>query len=507
MNEEARRGTVAADVELASAIKRRLVWVGVLPTVFGATLVFIFVAFLLPINVPAEDETRLQVVGATAGGLYLIVTFVLGYLWGRGIAASTWAWFEQGRAPSAAERDVALRIPLRLTGISAAFWALAAVLIGSIQLSSSVQLAVVVFDSIILGGVTTCALGYLLNEGTWRPVVTRALAAEQPREPVTPGVRARLTMAWALATGVPLLGIFAVASAGLTSGDITRLSLEASMFLALTAIASGLLATRLVARSVADPIASVRSALARVERGELDLEVPIDDGSEIGLLQAGFNRMAGGLRERERLRALFGKHVGHEVAQAAMVGEFELGGEERDVAVIFVDLVGSTELASRRPPAEVVELLNSFFGVVVLTVEENGGWINKFEGDAALCVFGAPTALEDAPGSALCAARTLRERIAALEDGIDAGIGVSAGRAVAGNIGAAERYEYTVIGDPVNEAARLCELAKGRPERLLASQAALDRTSGPEAAHWSLGEDVTLRGRSAATKLAITAAP
>ncbi len=125
--------------------------------------------------------------------------------------------------------------------------------------------------------------------------------------------------------------------------------------------------------------------------------------------------MAAGLRERERLHDLFGRHVGREVAEAALEddGDVQLGGEVRDVAVVFVDLVGSTSLAAGRPPSEVVALLNDFFKLVVETVEEHGGWVNKFEGDAALCVFGAPTARADAACDALRAARALNERLAA----------------------------------------------------------------------------------------------
>ena len=96
----------------------------------------------------------------------------------------------------------------------------------------------------------------------------------------------------------------------------------------------------------------------------------------------------------------------------------------------------------------------------------------------------------------------MRERLRLELASVDVGIGVSAGVAVAGNIGAEERFEYTVIGDPINEAARLCELAKQRPGRVLASEAAIQRAGAREPRHWSLGESVTLRGRAEPTRLA-----
>jgi adenylate cyclase len=139
---------------------------------------------------------------------------------------------------------------------------------------------------------------------------------------------------------------------------------------------------------------------------------------------------------------------------------------------------------------------------VVECSERHGGWVNKFEGDAALCVFGAPTEVADAAGAALAAGRDLHERLAAELPDVEAGIGISAGAAVAGNVGAEQRFEYTVIGDPVNEAARLCELAKRRPELILASEAALRRVAGSERDQWSLGEALTLRGRDEPTRLA-----
>jgi adenylate cyclase len=245
--------------------------------------------------------------------------------------------------------------------------------------------------------------------------------------------------------------------------------------------------------------------LARVEAGDLDAHVPVDDGSEVGLLQAGFNQMAAGLREREQLRDLFGRHVGEDVARRAVTHGVELGGEVRDVAVLFVDLVGSTTLAATQDPTNVVATLNRFFGRVVETVTVHGGWVNKFEGDAALCIFGAPTEHPDPYTAALAAGRELREELQRALPDVRAGIGLSAGAVVAGNVGAAARFEYTVIGDAVNEAARLTELAKTEPSGVLASQAILDRTTPDEAARWRLGAGVTLRGRPEPTRIAAPA--
>jgi adenylate cyclase len=261
----------------------------------------------------------------------------------------------------------------------------------------------------------------------------------------------------------------------------------------------GLLAQVVHARLVADPLTEVRRALRSVSEGDLDVEVEVFDGGEIGLLQAGVNRLTEGLRERERLRDLFGRQVGADVAAQAIADRPRLGGESREVAVLFVDLVGSTGLAEDRDPQEVVTLLNDFFTDVVHVVADHGGLVNKFEGDAALCVFGAPEELPDAATACLCAARAMVRRMAHLPEPLAAGVGVSAGKAVAGWIGAESRYEYTVIGDPVNEAARLTDEAKSCNPRLLASERLVDRADEDERRWWERSEEIQLRGRSAST--------
>jgi adenylate cyclase len=273
--------------------------------------------------------------------------------------------------------------------------------------------------------------------------------------------------------------------------------------LAVAGLVTGSLATVTVARSVADPLDQVRAALGRVEEGDLDVHVPVDDGGEVGLLQAGVNQMVDGLRERHRLADLFGRHVGTEVARRALTEGAGLDSEQREASALFVDVVGSTAMAEVLPPQEVVRTLNAFFGAVVAAVSAEGGWVNKFEGDGALCVFGAPAAQPDHAARALRAARDLKRRIEALaaaHPGLDAAIGVSSGQVVAGNVGTEQRYEYTIIGRPVNEAARLSELAKGRDGRVLASAGALER-AGDEARRWASLGTVGLRGQQAPTAI------
>ena len=126
--------------------------------------------------------------------------------------------------------------------------------------------------------------------------------------------------------------------------------------------------------------------------------------------------------------------------------------------------------------------------------------INKFQGDAALAVYGAPTALHDATSHALQTARELRQELRGLK--LQAGIGVASGHVVAGHIGGSDRFEYTVIGDAVNAAARLTDLAKNSPGRVLTSAATVKQANEAEQARWAMLKSVELRGRRQMTQIA-----
>ncbi len=489
---------------IAQRVVRPLITAVIGANVIGAVVVFAFLAWVLPLP-DVADEERARLTNAVALAAGMAVSVPLAFAWSARWIAPGARWLREGRPPEPEEQLATLLMPLRLLLVQATLWAAASAGFVALNLQYGGRLAAAVGITTVLGGAVTCALAYLLAERIARPVTELALADRVPEEPALPGVAARILLAWGLGTGAPVFGLALVGlaeAAGISDSPADRLA-ATTIFLGVTALLAGFAGMVLAARSVADPVERVRHAMAAVGRGEAEVRVAVSDGSEVGLLQAGFNRMVAGLEERERLRDLFGRQVGEDVARRALERGVDLGGEERDVAVLFVDLVGSTQLAAERPPQEVVALLNAFFGAVVAVVGAHGGAVNKFEGDAALCVFGAPLASGDAAGGALAAARALRRELRAAVPGADFGIGVSAGRAVAGDIGAAERFEYTVIGDPVNEAARLTELAKAEEGRVLASGAALAAAAdAAERAQWAEGECVALRGRRRETRLA-----
>ncbi|HEX2214748.1 MAG TPA: adenylate/guanylate cyclase domain-containing protein [Mycobacterium sp.] len=406
------------------------------------------------------------------------------------------------REPTDAERQGTLKILRRQAAITVAPWLLTGAVLVVWDLDAGTEARAVIGSAMLFGTIATVSTGFLFTLRTLRPVLASVTPDPTTTPPLTaPGVRARLMLMWTVCTALPGLAIallLIMRNNGWLIDRTTPIEL-ALLVLALVAVVLGLRAMILVSMSISDPVREVVDAMAEVERGRIDHSVDVYEWSEIGGLQTGFNRMVAGLRERNLLRDLFGRHVGEEVVRRAVQENESLTGDERDVAVLFIDLVGSTQLAVTREPHEVADLLNDFFRIIVAAVDERHGLVNKFQGDAALAVFGAPLRIDGPATAALATARVLVAELGRLR--VDFGIGVSAGPVFAGNVGAENRYEYTVIGDPVNEAARLTELAKDHPARVLASGTTVAAADG-EAERWSLGEELTLRGRAEPTRLA-----
>jgi adenylate cyclase len=476
----------------------------------------LFVLGFLRFGLPAEDRVVIQDLPQANLALFaavLLFAFILGSLVSLRLLTPVFRWQRRDRDGRLTEEDGAktelartraLKMPYYRSVISFVNWILGGTIFIVAIWPVASHSAPVVAVATALGATATSIIGYLQAERVLRPVAIAALREGVPEQIHAPGVILRTLLTWVLSTGVPILTIvvaIAAAKLSLLQASADKM-FTPILLLAIAALTIGLAGTILTAMSIADPLRQLRWALGEVQRGNYNAHVQIYDASELGLMQAGFNDMVRELSERQRLRDLFGRYVGEDVARRALESRPELGGQERDVAVLFVDLVGSTQLAATRPPAEVVGLLNEFFRIVVETVNRHGGFVNKFQGDAALAIFGAPLEHPDACGAALAAAREVHDELIEVLKANEFGIGVSAGRAIAGHIGARARFEYTVIGDPVNEAARLTELAKFEEGHVLASAIAVSGALDAEALCWDVGEVVELRGRTAPTQLA-----
>ena len=470
--------------------------------VIGAVFVFAFLRFVLPLD-HVLDMGEFQLVNQYVFLGYLVLAFLVGLVLTAWLLLPVLRADREGGEFSVSVRRRALRIPFHQSILVAVLWAIGTLVFVAVNIGHSQRLALIVAVTSTLGAGSTCLIAYLQAERIMRPITVRALARGVPVERRVPGVRRRIYLGWGLTTMIPVAGILLLIlgqSLGLFGPDPSVILVSLAV-LAGAAVIAGVVGMGLVSDSIADPVREMQKAVKRVEHGDLEARVTIYDGSEIGRLAQGFNEMVEGLQEREAIQDLFGRYVGEDVVMHALERGTELGGREREVAVLFVDLIGSTEYAAAHGPAEVVGFLNEFFRVVVDVIDANGGYINKFQGDAVLAIFGAPAEVENQAGRALRAARELQSRLSDLQP-LSAGVGVAFGTVIADHIGHSTRFEYTVIGDPVNEASRLTTLAKNEGDRVLASAAAIRNADAAEAARWVLGRSVELRGRGIMTQLA-----
>ena len=488
---------------LAERTDRRLSRVGGPANGSGALILALFLIFIIPTTLDADDLRSLALRNAVVFAVTVPPTLLAGWRYvQRRPFAPIARWLLAERPATEDERVLVLRYPLTWARRAAVPWAGAATLFALLNVDFGLAVALTTGAVIVLGGVTACALQYLLVERIMRPVTARALAGGGPPRVTIPGVAARITMAWTLATGVPLLGIVAIAVADLAGADFDAGQVvDSALFLASLALVVGLLVMLIAARSVSDPVETVRDALAGIERGEFEIRVPVDDGSEVGLLQAGFNRMADGLEERERLREAFGAFVDPKLTERVLEHGTDLAGEEIDLSILFMDVRGFTSFAERADAHDVVARLNDLYDLVVPVILEHGGHASKFIGDGLLAVFGAPERLEDhadrAVGAALDIARAVRERYG---DELRVGVGVNSGRVVAGTVGGGGRLDFTVIGDPVNTAARVEAATRETGDDVLIT-AVTHGSLGRDFGGWDERPPVALKGKRQAVSL------
>ncbi len=218
-----------------------------------------------------------------------------------------------------------------------------------------------------------------------------------------------------------------------------------------------------LARRLSRPVQALAAHTEIIAAGDYQTRLELQRHDELGDLARAFNTMSSGLAERDQVRDLLDKNVSPEVAAQLMREGAALGGEEREVTILFADLRGFTTFAEKLPPRDVVTQLNRYLDRMSAAIEAEGGVIDKFIGDEIMALFGAPVSSPDSAHRALQAAFGMRRALAALNAEFAAeglpelafGIGINTARVIAGNIGSTRRLNYSVIGDGVNLAARL----------------------------------------------------
>jgi adenylate cyclase len=250
------------------------------------------------------------------------------------------------------------------------------------------------------------------------------------------------------------------------------------------------------------PIRDLAEATERVGSGDYSQRLSVVQDDDLGALAASFNRMQAGLAERQRLQAAFGTYVDPVLAARLLEqGDDVFSGDRREVTVMFVDVRDFTPFAEANTAEDTVARLNALFEIVVPAVVDAGGHVNKFLGDGALAVFGAPNDLADHADAAVNAA-VLIHRLVAERFGqeLRIGIGINTGVVIAGTIGGAGKLEFTLIGDTVNVAARVEQLTKTTGDAILITQQCVDALVSAPLGLTNRGTHA-LKGKSAATQV------
>ncbi|MCG5500757.1 adenylate/guanylate cyclase domain-containing protein [Ectothiorhodospira lacustris] len=265
------------------------------------------------------------------------------------------------------------------------------------------------------------------------------------------------------------------------------------------------IAAFLMGKHLSRPIDQLMIATRAIGTGDYRYRLESRRRDEIGQLMTAFNRMARGLEEKSQVEGALSRYVSVGVARKIMnnLDQLELGGHQVEASVLFADIAGFTSLSEQLEPDQVARLLNEYFSYVSRIAHCYRGTIDKFLGDGVMVVFGVT---EDDPDHRFHAiacgvmlqrlvARLNRIRVKAGQVPVRFRVGVNSGLMLAGNMGADDRMQYTVVGDAVNLAARL--MASGDPGQVIIPAALLAEDELAKAIQTRSHGYLSLRGKEA----------
>ncbi|HXL46942.1 MAG TPA: adenylate/guanylate cyclase domain-containing protein [Candidatus Binatia bacterium] len=481
----------AADVKRVFA---KLTWTQLLGNLVGGLLTWFYFRFV--------DFTAPQFQERISGGeiAFFVVFFgaliTTGIVWG-----SRWARPLDGSDPASSVdaelvRRRAIMVPYVFGALAFAGWIGAGLIWGVLYpiiwgIFTPGRSLRSIFGITCVAGTVTAALVFFAVEHQWRRVLPSFFPGGDLS--AVPGVlrlrvRTRLLVIFVMLSVIPLsvLGVLAYTRAAALPGvdpvaapRIVENMLVFIVFIVAVGTLAAIGLSLYVAGSVAGPLGQLQGAMRDVEHGDLETRCPVVTNDEIGAVAEGFNRMVGGLREREFLKETFGKYVSREIRDEILAGRVTLEGQTQEVTVLFADLRDFTPWVEATSPREVVHDLNAYFTEMDQAIREHRGLVLQFIGDEIEAAFGAPVAYPAHAEMAVRAALEMRRRLGAwnaerVRTGkapLRHGIGIHTGSVLAGNIGSAERHSYALVGDPVNLASRIQSLNKEFGSDILVSGA------------------------------------
>lgn len=285
--------------------------------------------------------------------------------------------------------------------------------------------------------------------------------------------------------GLAGLGVVAVAQESEVFKPVYTIQRRNLMIMGIV-VALSFIVVYFFSKTITVPIVNLVGATKQVEEGDYSLDIKPRARDEIGVLTHSFVNMAVGLEEREKLKDAMGKFTNPEIAEMVLRGEMKLGGERKDAAIFFSDLRGFTAMSENMEPEEVVEFLNEYFTDMVQCVDDTGGVVDKFIGDAVMAHWGALFSRGNDTENAINAGIMMRNALIAFNKRTTTksgkrkpiamfGCGINTGPVISGQIGSETRLDYTVIGDTVNLASRVESLNKPFGTDVLITTDAYDR--------------------------------
>jgi adenylate cyclase len=408
----------------------------------------------------------------------VLLAFAGGYLKMRRIVDPLLRWVRGERGPDETAEAWRRAVALPREFVMNEFWQPFAFVVLPVAAYITWELELPWYSFFILTAGATVAVMYsallhfFASEAALRPVLDD-ISSELPVGHAVKGEGVPLR--WKLLGSVPLINVITgVIVSGLSSSgssSIQHLGLDV-LVAVIVAFTLSLELTLLLTRSIARPVGELLDVTERVRQGDLSARAPVVSGDEMGELSRSFNTMMTGLEERQKLHEAFGSYVAPDVAERVLQEGALLEGQEVEVSIVFIDIRDFTAFAEDASARETVAYLNDFFGVAVPIMTEHRGHANKFIGDGILGVFGAPERLSDHADRAVhasCAiARAVEDRYG---DDLRIGVGINSGPVSAGSIGGGGRLDFTVIGDPVNVAARVERATRDTGDRVLLTEA------------------------------------